>query len=216
MKHSTMPAKNARAKPAARWNDALPDPDEQYEIKRLAVLKEAGRAFSRVGFHNTSLDEIAKTLRVSKATLYYYFPTKQDLLFECHKLAMDLGDESVKRANQARNGMESLTTFVFHYVGALTSELGAFAVLSDLHALSPEQHAAITKRRDRFDTILRGYVKAGIADGSIRDVDPAIAVGFFMGAINWLTVWYRSAGPRSGAEIAQTFAELVADGLGKR
>ena len=96
----------------ARWNDAVLTRDEQYRLKRQAVIREAGRAFSREGFHGTSLEDIAKTLNVTKAALYHYVKGKHEILFECHKLAHDLGEEAIKEATEkGDNGLEKLTLF---------------------------------------------------------------------------------------------------------
>ena len=63
----------------ARWKNALQTKEEIARLKRQAVLRESGRIFSRRGFHNTSLADVAEQLAVSKGTLYNYFEGKSDL-----------------------------------------------------------------------------------------------------------------------------------------
>src|ERR1051325_12028534 len=53
------------------------------EVKREAVIRAAAHAFNRKGYHNTSLDDIAAALEVTKPTVYYYVTNKEQLLFEC-------------------------------------------------------------------------------------------------------------------------------------
>ena len=53
------------------------------ELKREAVIHAAARAFNEHGYHNTSLDDIAAALEVTKPTIYYYVENKEQLLFEC-------------------------------------------------------------------------------------------------------------------------------------
>ena len=79
-----------RATKGARWNNAVSGADEQYELKRQAVIAEASKAFGRHGSQNVSLDEIANALNVTKPALYYYFKSKQELIYECHELAIIL------------------------------------------------------------------------------------------------------------------------------
>lgn len=50
------------------------DPD-----KRLQILEGAGRVFSSLGFDAASMSDIARAAGVSKATLYVYFPNKEEL-----------------------------------------------------------------------------------------------------------------------------------------
>ena len=67
------------------------------ERKRDAVIMTAARAFRERGYHNTSLDDIASELNVTKPTVYHYVENKEQLLFECFraglKLIMDGIDE---------------------------------------------------------------------------------------------------------------------------
>ncbi len=53
------------------------------DLKREAVIRAAARAFSERGYHNTSIDEIAAALNVTKPTIYYYVANKEQLLLEC-------------------------------------------------------------------------------------------------------------------------------------
>lgn len=52
------------------------------EDTRGKILSVADKLFSRFGFHKTSMDEIAKTARKAKGSLYYYFSSKEDLFKE--------------------------------------------------------------------------------------------------------------------------------------
>ena len=68
-------------KPSA-WKNVAPSRDQLFALKRTALLREAARAFSARGYHDTSLDDVAKTLGVTKPALYYYVTNKQEILFE--------------------------------------------------------------------------------------------------------------------------------------
>src|SRR3984893_16023697 len=52
-------------------------------VKREAVVRAAAREFNRKGYHNTSLDDIAARLEVTKPTVYYYVTSKEQLLLPC-------------------------------------------------------------------------------------------------------------------------------------
>jgi len=53
------------------------------DVKREAVIRAAAQAFNARGYHNTSIDEIAAALNVTKPTIYYYVANKEQLLLEC-------------------------------------------------------------------------------------------------------------------------------------
>lgn len=198
----------------AQWKSAVPSREEQRDLKRSVIMREAAAAFRRFGFHNVSLDEVAKSLQISKPTLYTYFPTKQQLLFECHSLALDLGDASIDYASrEGRTGLDRVVKMLDHYVRQLTGEMGEMTVLTDLHALTPEDRETIRKRRDGFDRVLRAWVREGMADGSIHKGDPTLTVMVFMGAVNWLHAWFSHGGPRGGDEIAEHFSRIFGRGI---
>src|SRR4051812_12882377 len=59
-----------------------------HALKRDAVILAAARAFRERGYHNTSLDDLAASLRVTKPTLYLYVPGKEAILFECFRAGL--------------------------------------------------------------------------------------------------------------------------------
>jgi AcrR family transcriptional regulator len=191
--------------------------DEQFRLKRNALLREAAGAFAARGYHATSLDDVAASLGVTKAALYHYVRSKQEILFECHMRSMDLGDEALEYARaHGRNGFERVTTLARRYIELITGEMGRMAALSEYDALDDRSKEIIAARRDRWDRAMREMIAEGVADGSIRAVDPKLAVFYFMGAVNWMTRWYRPDGGAAGAEIATTFSDLFGEGIRHR
>ncbi|GAB6282208.1 MAG: hypothetical protein STSR0008_09520 [Ignavibacterium sp.] len=53
---------------------------KKFDQKKIDIIKTAEKRFSRHGFYKTSLDEIARDLRIGKTTIYHYFESK-DLLY---------------------------------------------------------------------------------------------------------------------------------------
>lgn len=199
-----------RDRKLAAWNDTIQSRDQQFDLKRKALLKEAARAFSSHGYHATSLDDVARTLGVTKPALYYYVKNKQEILFECHMLSQDLGDRAFDYATKnGRTNREILVLFGRNYLELLTSEIGACAVLAEFHALDPQNRDIIAARRDKVQRKLCRLIEKGIADGSVRAVDPKLTVFYFMGAVNWLTRWFDPAGASSGEDVARIFADLL-------
>ncbi len=197
-----------------RWKNELQTNDDIQRLKRDAVIKEAGRAFSRRGYHNTSLDEVAKTLQVSKGTLYNYVKDKQEILFECHTMALDIGDRAFRFSRQHKgSGAEILEATLSRYIELLTEELGACGVLMEVDGLRAEDRVVVAKRRNLFEKNFVAIIEKGVRDGTIRKVDPKLAVFTFMGAINWMPRWYAQDGRLSGAEVARQMTDLLLTGL---
>ena len=198
----------------ARWKNRLQTSDDIQRLKRDAVLREAGRAFSRHGYHNTSLDDVARALGIAKGTLYNYVRDKQEILFAFHQLAYDLSDQAFAYGRaKAGRGADVLRSILARYIELLTGELGACGALTEVDALRPEDRAEAVRRRDAFEATFVAIIEDGIRDGSIRPVDPKLAVFTFMGAINWLPRWYVPGGRLAGNELAEQMTDLLLSGL---
>lgn len=208
--------KSATTRPkGTRWNNALPSRSELHALKRDALLRQAGEAFSKKGFHNTTMDDVASELNVSKPALYYYFKNKYDILFECQKVALDLAEDAYSRAvAEGRSGREKTVLFVRYCTAALTSELGTCAVIMEYKAQRDEAlDERIHARRRALDRLLQQLIVDGIADGSIGDCNPRLAVSFYMGAINTVQRWFSTGGSLSGESLADSYARLADNAL---
>ncbi|WP_269758056.1 TetR/AcrR family transcriptional regulator [Thalassobacillus sp. C254] len=56
--------------------------------KKEEILRSALKIISKSGYHGATMDEIAAELLMTKGALYYYFPSKEDLLFQSHNLVL--------------------------------------------------------------------------------------------------------------------------------
>ena len=190
------------------------DRGDQRLRKRQAVLRVAATAFNRRGFANTSMDDVANALGVSKPTLYQYFKSKQEILAACHHLVMDYGEAGLSLAH-SRNGtgLERLTVYLGHYMRGIFGDFGTCPVLTDVESLAEEERAEVVTRRARISAATVALISEGIKDGSIAECNARLASLFVLGAVNWIPVWYRESGPNTPDEIAKEFTRLMANGL---
>lgn len=62
---------------------------KKFDQKKIEIIKAAEKRFLRHGFYKTSLDEIARDLRIGKTTIYHYFESKDFLYIETIKLEIN-------------------------------------------------------------------------------------------------------------------------------
>ncbi|GAB1391333.1 MAG: hypothetical protein AMXMBFR78_26250 [Rubrivivax sp.] len=192
------------------WKGAVPGADAQFVAKRQMILREAAASFNRRGYHGTSLADIAHTLGVSKAALYTYVKSKDELLFHCHEVAMDAAVESLRQARA--EGGSALAQFcgtLRNYLRMILSNEACYVVLTEEQALEPEKAALIVRRRDAFEAELRGLVAAGILDGSVAPCNPKLAVFAALGAMNWVQKWFVAGGAWSGEQVAVALVQMI-------
>lgn len=198
----------------SRWNNQVATTEQRKQEKRNILIREAGAAFGRKGFHSTTLDEVAKKIGITKAAIYYYFKDKNEILLECHKVAIGIASEAIKKAQkEGENGYEKLIFTIRNYIIGLTSELKYFSILVDVSALRPDERDYVVSFRDKFEKKMRGFVEEGIKDGSILPCEPKFAIFAMMGAVSWVPSWYSPNGERSGEEIADLLISFFSHGI---
>jgi len=188
------------------------DREKQFAAKRRAVIRSAGQAFRRGGYHNTSMTQIAQTLGLTKAALYYYVKNKEEVLFECHLMAYGAMDDILKiKPPKNQTALDYLHLLYVDFVGLLTQS--GVSLLTDVNSLNGENKSIVLERRNKIERKIIRIVKEGQKDGSIRSGDSRLIVFFFMGALNWLNAWYDGAGRIAGEDVAQHFGRQMRAGI---
>lgn len=188
------------------------DREEQFAAKRRAVILSAAGAFRRRGYHNTSMRDIGDTLGLTKAALYYYVKNKEEILFESHLMAYGEMDKILKTPKKDdQTAIDYLDVIFREFVKMLTQS--GVSILSDVDSLSGESQSEILRCRQKIERAVTKIVHRGQEDGSIRSGDARLHVFFFMGALNWLNVWYDPSGRIKGEDIADHFALQLRSGI---
>lgn len=203
--------------PKARGAGDVPgafDRQAQFAAKRRALLQQAGIVFGQRGFGNTSLEEIAQNLNITKAALYYYFKNKHEILYECYAVSFDLADDALERSlAEGKTPSEQLRVFVRNYTLSGLRELHQTMALRDLDVLTPEHRKIIDGRRRRLHRRLRAVIDAGIADGTIYPCDSRVLVITLVGAISWLFRAFDGNGELSAEQVADQIMRILANGF---
>jgi AcrR family transcriptional regulator len=189
-------------------------PREQNALKREAVILAAARAFRARGYHNTSLDDLAASLKVTKPTLYIYVPGKEAMLFECFKagIAPILAtlDECEQAGGPAR---DRLFAFIRGYASAIVGDFGWCMLRAEDQHLGAAMGRKIKLLKAGIDKRMRALIEAGVADGSIRNCDAKMTAFALAGALNWMGHWYREDASLNPTEIAEKFIDVFNRGL---
>jgi TetR/AcrR family transcriptional regulator len=192
-----------------REGGVFPTRADVHGVKRREVLREAAAFFNSKGYHATSMTEIAHGLGVTKAALYHYFPNKNSLLAACFEQAMEAAFASLERGRkQGVNGRDRLVQTISCYVAHLLDELNCCVVLMEEQALEPADRAKLVRQRDRFERGLRALVREGIEDGSVVPCDPKLAIFVILGAMNWVTKWFKPSGAWTPAQLTVALGQI--------
>jgi AcrR family transcriptional regulator len=216
-RRSSPPGAGKTPAPATSPWRASPERQRDRELKRDAVIRAAALEFNRKGYHNTSLDDIAARLEVTKPTVYYYVTSKEQLLFECFVAGVErirTACREVRRLDLPAR--ERLNAVLRQYGEAVASEFGWCMVRAEQDDLSPSMSRHVKALKSEIDHSIRRLIREGIQDGSIHPCDPKMTAFALAGALNWIAHWYREDQSMSGAEIAEAFVTIFEAGLRPR
>jgi AcrR family transcriptional regulator len=215
MAAATAKSKSRRELPAAvsPWLARRASPAGR-ALKRDAVILAAARAFRARGYHKTSLDDLAASLRVTKPTLYLYVPSKEAILFECFKAGLAQIQATLSECEAARGpARERLFAFIRGYAAAIVGDFGWCMLRAEDQHLGAPLGRRIKLLKAGIDRRMRALIDAGIADGSIRACDTRMTAFALAGALNWMGHWYREDATLKPEEIADRFIDVFNRGL---
>jgi AcrR family transcriptional regulator len=190
------------------------------------ILDAAADAFMVRGFANTTIDDIADEVGATKGLIYYHFRSKFDIFLAVCQEGMRRVRERVEpQSTGSGTGHQRLVAMSIAHLENLMTELGYHHVVhqgvrhQDSTALKVRQRDALTAlndlRRD-YERMFRLVLDEGIADGSLRPVDPALATRTLLSNLNAVDVWYhRIEGQTAGEihELARQVVDLLVGGL---
>jgi TetR/AcrR family transcriptional regulator, cholesterol catabolism regulator len=183
--------------------------------RRQEILAIAAAGFAESGFSGCSVREIAEEADILSGSLYHHFESKDKMVIEIltHYWHSLFGEYDRVLAIAAPPD-ETLAELV------VASLAVANICPNEVRILQQDWHylAAILPDLDhnmnRIETTFTDVLQAGINQGTLRnDIDPRIAYRTIMGAIAWVTRWYRPNGSHTMNEIGTVQATLLVDGL---
>ena len=187
---------------------------QQRELKREAVLRACLQSFNERGFRATSLDDVAASLNVTKPTIYHYFASKDEILFECVRLGLASVREAAQAVEQrGGSGLERLKALMRDYAIIMTRDFGVCVTRTADHELSPASRARFRVLKREIDRIVRRVVADGMQDGTIRNGDVRLIAFALAGALNWIARWYDPSGPLQPDEIADGIVVTLLHGV---
>lgn len=188
-----------------------------FEARRLDLLKQAARVFAAEGYHQTSVSTLAERLGVSKPVLYYYAKNKDDLLVQIDRIAFEELRDAMGTAQAAKlSGMGKLRRFFNAYTEIMCGEFGRCFALVDHRALGPSAREQDVSSRRAIEEAVRQIIVEGQADGSVGQCDPVLAARALFGAFNGIPRWFEKGGGLVAGEVAETYFDIFAIGVGRR
>jgi AcrR family transcriptional regulator len=189
----------------------------QQNTRREDILRVAVGLFRARGYHGTRMDDVADTVGLNKATVYYYFSSKAEILYAIYLKATSETLEILEDYAEL-SAAEALRRNAERQLLLIARDLDQAAVYFQeapfIHEwLSVEQISEIRAREQRFERGVRTIINRGYKDGTFWGADPAIATAAYVGMTSWFYRWYNPKRSSKPEKIAATFADIFLRGL---
>lgn len=182
---------------------------------RAKILRRAADIFVRKGYHETTVDEIAKAIGVAKGTIYNHFASKEDLYLAVIRSSIDQLQERLKQAaTEDKRTKQKI-------VNLITSLLRFFEEEKDVVLLFLTEFFGRDARRSRLASemlsscldVIRSVIAGGVADGTLRQIDPEIAACSLFGMVA-VTAYHfvNQPKPIDCDALSQSIAEIYLKG----
>ena len=139
-------------------------------MTRDGILEAAAQIFSEKGYHAASMQDIAQSVDLQKASLYHHFPSKQEILLAVLDRALDILIANMQQVLELPCPPDQkLSQAMLIYLHTMLDNRELAAVLLLEHrSLEPELQSRHIPRRDRFERLWRDLIRRQILQGTPR------------------------------------------------
>lgn len=153
--------------------------------KRKQILDAAAVIFSRKGYHQAKVEEIAREAEVGKGTVYEYFNSKKDLF---QQVMMEFSNTYFDNFEDKLAGIESVTERLqlilkIHLTFIKDNKEIANILIAEHHLLGEELHHWFLTRQQEKLKKLQSMIQEGIEKGEFKPFDPELAAEMILGLI---------------------------------
>jgi TetR/AcrR family fatty acid metabolism transcriptional regulator len=160
-------------------------PADHGNASREAILDGAFQTFTRNGYRDTAIDDIAAATELSKGGIYFHFPNKESIFRELMRTTAD------KLVGKVEEAVAAEPEPIARAEAALRTVLEVFAGHRTMARLFFEAggagrgfQAELNALHDRFARLIQGYLDEAVAAGTIAPLDTRLTSIAWFGALD--------------------------------
>ena len=191
------------------------EPQSKYDQKLVHVLKTSAAVFAEKGYHSTSIRDIARATEMSLSGLYYYFKSKDELLFliqdycfstvieDCHKL-LDGVEDPVHR----------LKLLIENHLHYFVHNMNEMKVLShEANSIGGDLFKKVNSKKRQYVDLVMKLLEEIAREHRLQGIDVRVATFSLFGMMNWIYNWYNPRKDVNVTGLAQNITRIFLSGL---
>lgn len=188
---------------------------ESDSARRDEILRVAARVFRTKGYRNATLNDIADEFGFTRAALYYYFKSKEDILVA---IIEDAGQEMTAHVEAAiaiaEPPAEKVARILSTHATLVLNNMNIFGVyLTEMKSLPPRVRATFESGERYCTEQLAVVIQEGIHTGDFDDLPPKTTALALLGMANSAIRWYRRGRGLSPDAFGQLVSRLGVQAL---
>ena len=186
------------------------------EQKKQKIIDTAAELFHKKGYRSTSLDHISKELGITKAAIYHYVYSKEEILSIIYiQVLRNIFKNTNKILESDIPPDEKLRLILRNHVkNIIIQPLSMMCVFfSEENQLPEKEFRKIQKEKNKYNHIVEKIIMEGISLSLFRKTDPKLQTFGILGMCNWVYKWYKLDGNfYTPDQIADHFVDLLEKG----
>jgi TetR/AcrR family transcriptional regulator, cholesterol catabolism regulator len=191
------------------------EPQSRYDQKLLHVLKTSAAIFAEKGYHSTSIRDISRATGMSLSGLYYYFKSKEELLYliqdHCFSTVLD---DCRRLIADARDPVHRLRLLIENHLNYFVNNMNEMKVLShEANSISGEPFRKVNAKKRQYVDLAMDLLGEIATRHRVEAVDIRVATFSLFGMMNWIYNWYNPRKDVDVAGLSQNITRLFLSGF---
>jgi TetR/AcrR family transcriptional regulator, cholesterol catabolism regulator len=185
------------------------------EAKLQHILLHAAQIFAEEGFEGTSMRDISRVTGVSLSGLYYYFESKQKLLYLIqYNTFTFIMEQLLSRLYAVHEPAARLRVLVQNHIEYFLSHPNEMKVLAhEEEALAPPLRDEVADIKRRYYALAREIFDGLAAEGLAPGVQPRVAILSLFGMMNWVYKWHNPKIDPGAEELTSAILGIFLNGV---
>lgn len=186
-----------------------------YDEKLQHILKTSARIFAEKGFHHTSMRDISRTTKMSLSGLYYYFTTKDELLYLIQERCfVTLLEHWAQIDDPKRDVRARIRAFAENHLGFFLHNMPEMKVMAhEDESLSGEFDDKILILKRRYVKLISDLIGELQAQQGNGRIDLRVATFALFGMMNWIYTWYQPKRDLASPQLIEQMLRIYFFGL---
>jgi AcrR family transcriptional regulator len=185
-------------------------------VPREKVYEIAAEVFHQKGYDNTSMNDIAEAVGLTKAGLYHHVTSKERLLFTILDYGMDMTEAYVvEPLESVKDPLRRLKKMIELHLKLILEgrKLAVTGLLHECQGLSRQDQVRINRRKKQYVRLVTKLVGEVMGRSNGRSADPKVAALALLGMLNWTYQWYKPTGSVKPDEVVREFQDVFIHGI---